>query len=62
MQRWGAAVLALVPVLALSVAVPFVNRLNPTVLGLPFVFFWIVAWVFATPLFLWTIGRLERRW
>ena len=54
--------LALTPIAALTVAVPFVNRLEPRVLGLPFVLAWIVLWVAITPAFLWTIGRLERRW
>ena len=56
------AALAVVPIAALSVAVPLVNRIEPRVLGLPFVLFWIVAWVALTPLFLWSIGRIERRW
>ena len=43
---------ALVPVLALVAALPFVNRLHPLVLGLPFLLFWILGWVLATPLFL----------
>lgn len=53
---------ALVPILALSVAVPLVNRIEPRVLGLPFVLFWIVLWVVLTPGFLWCVGRVERRW
>ena len=56
------ATLAATPIAALSVAVPFVNRVEPRILGLPFVLAWIVAWVLATPAFLWTIGRIERRW
>ncbi|MGH7737410.1 MAG: DUF3311 domain-containing protein [Candidatus Tyrphobacter sp.] len=62
MVRWRAPLLALVPVVALTIAVPFVNRLDPTFLGLPFVALWIIAWVLLTPLFLWFTGRLERRW
>ena len=54
--------LAAIPIAALSLAVPWVNYIEPRVLGLPFVLFWIVAWVFATPLFIWAIGRVERRW
>lgn len=54
--------LAAIPIVALSFAVPLVNRVEPRVLGLPFVLFWIVAWVLLTPAFLWTIGRVERRW
>lgn len=56
------AVLAAIPVAALTVAVPMVNHVDPRVLGLPFVLFWIVAWIFLAPAFLWTVGRLERRW
>lgn len=54
--------LAAIPIAALSIAVPFVNRVEPRVLGLPFLLFWIVAWVLLTPVFVWTIGRVERRW
>jgi hypothetical protein len=54
--------LAAIPIAALSIAVPFVNRLEPRILGLPFLLFWIIAWVFMTPAFVWSIGRLERRW
>lgn len=62
MFRRRAILPALVPVIALTIAVPFVNRLYPTVLGLPFVLFWIVLWVMLTPVFIWLVGRLERRW
>jgi hypothetical protein len=55
-------VLAAVPIAALSIAVPFVNRIEPRVLGLPFLLFWIFAWVVLAPAFLWAIGRLEKRW
>jgi hypothetical protein len=47
-----ALVTAFVPALALVAGLPFVNRLQPVVLGLPFLLFWILAWVVATPLFL----------
>jgi len=56
------ALLAAIPFAALSVAVPLVNRIEPRIFGLPFLLFWIVAWVFLTPAFVFTIGRLERRW
>lgn len=54
--------LAAIPIAALSVAVPLVNRVEPRVLGLPFVLFWILLWLALTPAFLYGIGRLERRW
>jgi Protein of unknown function (DUF3311) len=56
------ALIAAVPIAALTVAVPLVNRVEPRILGLPFVLCWIAAWVLLAPAFLWTIGRLERRW
>ena len=43
---------AFVPALALVAGLPFVNRLEPVVLGLPFLLAWILGWVLATPLFL----------
>lgn len=56
-------VLAAIPIAALTVAVPFVNRIEPRIGGLPFFLCWIFAWVLViTPALLWTIGRLERRW
>jgi hypothetical protein len=54
--------LAAIPVAALSVAVPLVNRVEPRIFGMPFLICWIVAWVLLTPGFIWTIGRLERHW
>jgi hypothetical protein len=54
--------LTAIPLCALTIAVPLVNRIEPRVAGLPFLLVWILAWVLVTPAFLWTIGRLERRW
>ena len=54
-------ILALIPCLMLSVAVPFVNTVEPRIFGLPFILAWILAWVMLTPLFLYTIYRLEGR-
>ena len=34
-------VLAGIPIAALTIAVPFVNRVDPRVLGLPFILFWL---------------------
>ena len=44
--------MAFIPALALVAGLPFVNRLEPVVLGLPFLLAWILGWVLATPLFL----------
>lgn len=53
--------LVVLPIAALSVAIPLVNRIEPRVLGLPFLLFWIVLWVVLTPLALWAFARLEGR-
>lgn len=54
--------LAAIPIAALTVAVPLVNRIEPRLFGIPFLLCWIMGWIVVTPAFLWTIGRLERRW
>lgn len=55
-------VLAAIPIVALSLAIPFVNHVEPRVLGMPFLLWWIVLWMALTPPLLWTIGRIEGRW
>lgn len=58
---WLPLLVALVPVLALTAAIPFVNRLEPRILGLPFLLAWIVAWIVLTPVFMAVVHRLDRR-
>jgi hypothetical protein len=53
--------LALVPPLALLAGLRFANRVEPYVFGLPFLLFWIVAWVVATSATMWLIWVLDRR-
>jgi hypothetical protein len=40
--------LALLPFIGMCVAIPFVNRVTPYVLGLPFFVFWIALWTVLT--------------
>jgi len=42
----------------MTFAMPFVNRDEPHVIGLPFVFAWIIAWIVVTPAFMWVIHRV----
>jgi hypothetical protein len=53
--------LALIPAGALVGGLPFVNRLEPVVLGLPFLLFWILAWVMVTPVFLFVAYLVDCR-
>jgi hypothetical protein len=61
MRARHALIPAAIPALALTVALPFVNRIEPVILGLPLLLFWTVAWVAATPGFLWLAYLIQRR-
>ncbi|MFD0829794.1 DUF3311 domain-containing protein [Neobacillus sp. M.A.Huq-85] len=41
-------ILAIIPFIGLLGGVPFVNKVNPYILGLPFFLFWILLWVVIT--------------
>ncbi|EPY92017.1 hypothetical protein K530_55590 [Streptomyces noursei CCRC 11814] len=43
------------------VVLPFVNRVTPTVLGLPFLFFWMLLATLLTPVSVWLARRGDRR-
>lgn len=54
----GAFFLAYAVALTYPGLVPF-NRIRPSVLGLPFVFFWVAAWVATAIAVLWLLDRAE---
>ena len=56
-----ALLLGTIPFITLVFALPLVNRIHPTVLGLPFLLFWILLWVMLTPLILFLAYRAEQR-
>ncbi len=53
--------LGAIPFLTLVFALPFVNRIRPVILGLPFILFWLLLWVALTPLILWAAYKIERK-
>jgi len=59
--RWGQVLLAAIPPVMLTLAIPFVNRDEPRFLGFPFLLAWMVFWVAVTPVFLFVADRLGRR-
>jgi membrane protein required for beta-lactamase induction len=61
MNSLARILLALIPAIALTFAVPLVNRVEPRIFGLPFLLVWILLWVAVTPLFLLGIERLRRQ-
>jgi Protein of unknown function (DUF3311) len=58
--RTVAVFCAAIPALALTFGVALANRLEPRILGLPFVLAWIVLWVLLTPAAMWIAYRSER--
>jgi hypothetical protein len=53
--------LGFVPTIGMLGGIAFANRVRPLVLGIPFLFAWIAAWVVATSLVMWLILHLDRR-
>ena len=48
-----------VPFLLFVLAIPFVNRVEPVILGLPFLFFWALLSVLLSPLAIWLAARSD---
>ncbi len=59
--RIARVLLACVAPVMLTVAIPFVNRIEPRIFGLPFLLAWIVLAVLMAPVTLGIIFRLEGR-
>jgi hypothetical protein len=53
--------LAVLPPVMLTFGVPLANRVEPRILGFPFLLVWIFVWVALTPLCLFGVYRLEGR-
>jgi hypothetical protein len=51
--------LALVPIAMLTIAIPFVNHVEPRLFGLPFLLVWILAWIVLTPGVMLLIRRMD---
>jgi hypothetical protein len=52
--------LAVLPTLALTAGIPFANRVEPRIFGLPFLLAYIMLWIVATPLFMFAALRAMR--
>jgi Protein of unknown function (DUF3311) len=55
----AALLLALIPFVAMCFSVPFWDRIDPMVLGLPFNLFWLISWIVLTPVCMWAAYRIE---
>lgn len=56
-----ALLFAAVPFITLVLALPLVNKLEPVILGLPFLLFWILTWVVLTPPILFAAYICEKK-
>ncbi|WP_133645429.1 DUF3311 domain-containing protein [Paraburkholderia flava] len=52
-------VLAALPFIGILLGVPFVNRVEPLVLGMPLVLAWIVLWVVLSAVIMTVVFRLD---
>jgi hypothetical protein len=57
-----ALILGAIPFVTMVFALPLVNRIEPIILGLPFLLFWLLAWVVLTPVILALAYRLEKKY
>jgi len=48
-----------VPFLLFVAAIPLANRVDPVILGLPFLFFWALLAVILSPLAIWLAARRD---
>ncbi|EIT84802.1 hypothetical protein A374_13960 [Fictibacillus macauensis ZFHKF-1] len=53
-------ILIALPIISQLIALPFVNSIHPIIVGLPFFHFWLVLWIFLTPLCTWGIYALQK--
>ncbi len=60
-RRWLPLLIGAVPFVMLVFALPLVNRVEPMVLGLPFILFWIMLWIVLSPPLLFLAYRIEKR-
>ena len=56
-----ALILGAIPFITMVFALPLVNRIEPIILGLPFLLFWLLAWVVLTPFILALAYKLEKK-
>jgi hypothetical protein len=57
-----ALILGAIPFITMVLALPLVNRIEPIILGMPFLLFWLLAWVVLTPVILGLAYRLEKKY
>ena len=59
-KKFAMFLLAILPFISQLMVLPFVNRIDPIVLGLPFLQFWLFLWIILTPLCTFGIYRIQK--
>jgi hypothetical protein len=59
-KKYMKLVLIILPFIAQLAVLPFVNRIDPVILGLPFLQFWLFLWIVLTPLFTFGIYQIDK--
>ena len=59
-KKFMKSLLIILPLLSQLVVLPLVNRIDPVILGLPFLQFWLFLWIVLTPLCTLGIYQLDK--
>ncbi len=51
--------LLIIPFIGMCVLLPVANRIEPYILGLPFLLFWIVLWMILSSVILFIVYKLD---
>jgi len=60
-RRFLPLLIGAVPFVMLVFALPLANRVEPIVLGLPFILFWIMLWIVLAPALLFLAYKIEKQ-
>ncbi|MGM7724099.1 DUF3311 domain-containing protein [Metabacillus sp. Hm71] len=59
-KKFIRVILVVLPFILMLGAIPFVNRIDPIILGLPFFHFWLFLGMVITPICTFVIYRLQK--
>ncbi|MEH7504437.1 DUF3311 domain-containing protein [Neobacillus drentensis] len=59
-RKFMKSLLIMIPLISQLAVLPFVNRIDPIILGLPFLQFWLFLWIVLTPLCTLGIYQLDK--
>jgi Protein of unknown function (DUF3311) len=59
-KKFISVILVVLPFILMLGALPFVNRIDPIIFGLPFLHFWLFLGMLITPICTYVIYRLQK--